>query len=96
MYDILKYNFYENLSNLIETSLKFVHKDPMNNMPEFVQLTSMSFKCVFFRFMITNKISTEMSLQGNLPFYECTHLPNWYHEYVYIQTQFIYIDLHFT
>ena len=36
-----------NLCNLIETSLKFVHKDPMNNMPAFIQLTSMSFKCIF-------------------------------------------------
>ena len=36
------------LCNLIETSLKFVHKDPMNNMPAFIQLTSMSFKCFFF------------------------------------------------
>ena len=38
-----KYDFYENLCNLIETSLKFVHKDPMNNMPASVQLASMSF-----------------------------------------------------
>ena len=47
-YDILKYDFYENLCNLIETSLKFVHKDPMNNMPAFFQVASMSFKCIFF------------------------------------------------
>ena len=47
-YDILKYDFYENLCNLIETSLKFVHKDPMNNMPAFFQVASRSFKCIFF------------------------------------------------
>ena len=41
-YDILKYDFYENLCNLIEISLKFVHKDPMNNKPAFVKLASMS------------------------------------------------------
>ena len=72
-YDILKYNFYETLYNLIETSMKFVHKDPMNNMPAFVQLALMSIKCIFFKSMITNKIYTEMSLQGNLSFYECPH-----------------------
>ena len=43
--DILKYNFHENLCNLIETLLKFV---PMNIIPAFVQLASMSFKCIFF------------------------------------------------
>ena len=32
---------------LIETSLKFVHKDPMINMPAFVQLASMSFKYIY-------------------------------------------------
>ena len=47
-YDILKYDFYENLCNLIETSLNFVHKDAMNNMPAFFQLAWMGFKCIFF------------------------------------------------
>ena len=47
MYDILKYDFYENLCNLIKTSLKFVHKDPMNNLRAFFQLASMSSKCIF-------------------------------------------------
>ena len=89
-YDILKYNFYENLCNLIETSLKFVRKDPMNNMPAFVQLTLMSFK---YNFLIYchKKISTEMSLQGNLPFlWMPTHLPYWYQEYVYTNTIYLY------
>ena len=81
--------------NYLKTSLKFVHKDPMNNMPAFVQLTSMSFKCIFL-FMIINKISTEMSLQGNIPFYECPHTCLIDIMSVYIQTQLIYIDLHFT
>ena len=50
------------LCNLIETFLEFVHKDPMNNMPAFVQLASMSFEYTYlFKFMITNKISPEMS-----------------------------------
>ena len=44
---IWKYKFHENLC-LIETSLNLFHKDPMNNMAAFVQLTSMSFKCIFF------------------------------------------------
>ena len=47
VYDILKYDFYENLCNLIKTSLKFVHKDPMNNLRAFFQLASMSSKCIF-------------------------------------------------
>ena len=95
-YDILKYNFYENLCNSIETSLEFVHKDPMNNMPAFVQLASMSFKYIFFKFMITNKISPEMSLQGNLPFFFFffffffTIL--WYHEHVYTNTVYSYLS----
>ena len=75
----------------IETSLKFVHKDPMNNMPVFLQLASMGFKCIFFfQLMITNKISTEMSLQGNLPFYECPHTLALSISWLYIQTQFTY------
>ena len=63
--------FNIDLCDLFETSLKFV---PMNNMPAFVQFVLMSFKCIFFsKFMITQKISPEMSLQGKLPFYECTY-----------------------
>ena len=40
--------FFENLRNLIETSLNFVHNDPMNNMLALVELASMSFKSIFF------------------------------------------------
>ena len=32
----------------MEFPLKFVNKDPMNNMPAYIQLASMSFKCIFF------------------------------------------------
>ena len=50
-----------------QTSLKFVHKDPScpARLDEFLMY--------FLKFMITNKISTEMPLQGNLAFYECPH-----------------------
>ena len=78
----------------------------MNNMPAFVQIASMSFKCIFFfKFMITNKIYTEMPLQGSLPLYECPHSVTlallisrvcMYIIYIYIYTNTIYIDLHFT
>ena len=63
----------------------------MNNMPAFFQLASMSFKCICF-----NKISTEMSLQGKLPFFNARHTCLIDITSMYIQTQFIYIDLHFT
>ena len=36
------------MKNLNETSFNFFfHKDPMNNMSAFVQLTTMSFKYIF-------------------------------------------------
>ena len=53
--------------------MKFVQKDPVNNMRAFFPLASMSFKCIYLKSMITDKIYTEMSLQGNLSFYECPH-----------------------
>ena len=46
--------------------------------------------------MITNKISTEMLLQENISFYECLHTCLIDITSMPIQTQFIYIDLHFT
>ena len=53
--------------------MKFVQKDPVNNMRAFFPLASMSFKCIYLKSMITDKIYIEMSLQGNLSFYECPH-----------------------
>ena len=41
--------------------------------------------------MIMNTISTEMSLQGNLPFYECPHTCLIDITSMYIQILFIYI-----
>ena len=46
--NMLKYDFYENLCNLIETSLKFVHKDPMNNMPAFSRWPRLVLNVFFF------------------------------------------------
>ena len=69
----------------------------MNNMPAFVQLASMSLKCSFsFKSQIANKISTEMSLHGNLPFDEYPHTCLIDITSMYIQIQSIYIGLHFT
>ena len=45
----------------------------------------------FFKSIITNKISTEIALQGNLPF--PTHLPDWYNKYVPIYKHNLIISI---
>ena len=66
----------------------------MNNMPAYVQLASMSFKYIFFKSMITNKIYTEMpyckEIYHFMNAHTVSHLPYWYHEYVYRNTIYSY------